>query len=197
VPADAEAAREEALYGSPRGQDRREPSRAQDRNPWSPRHRPRHPFHLGTNYRNSAEIYRHAAAYAERVGLHADLPDAVRTTGVEPVEATVAVLHDGVRAAVGELLQAVDGTVGVVVPVARRAEVEGWVHAWPELEEALTGGDSARLVVLTGLDTKGLEFDGIVVVEPEEIERESVTGRATLYVVLTRATQRLVTLTQG
>ena len=52
-----------------------------------------------------------------------------------------------------------------------------------------------RIVVLTGLDTKGLEFDGIVVVRPEEIEAESATGRATLYVVLTRATQLLATLT--
>ena len=48
--------------------------------------------------------------------------------------------------------------------------------------------------MLTGLDTKGLEFDGIVVVEPQEIEDESPTGRATLYVVYTRATQRMVTL---
>ena len=47
---------------------------------------------------------------------------------------------------------------------------------------------------MTGLETKGLEFDGIVVVDPTEIEDESSTGRATLYVVLTRATQRLITL---
>ena len=49
--------------------------------------------------------------------------------------------------------------------------------------------------MLTGLETKGLEFDGIVVVAPDEIEAESTTGRATLYVVLTRATQRMVTVT--
>ena len=53
-----------------------------------------------------------------------------------------------------------------------------------------TAGDD-RVVVLTGIDTKGLEFDGIVVVDPEAIEAESPTGRATLYVVLTRATQLL------
>ena len=58
------------------------------------------------------------------------------------------------------------------------------------------GGPSGedRVVVLTGLDTKGLEFDGIVVVSPQEIEDESATGRATLYVVLTRATQLLTTV---
>ena len=58
----------------------------------------------------------------------------------------------------------------------------------PEVRRHLT------VVVLTGLDTKGLEFDGIVVVRPQEIEDESATGRATLYVVLTRATQLLTTV---
>ncbi|CAA9323503.1 MAG: putative helicase protein [uncultured Nocardioidaceae bacterium] len=159
-----------------------------------PLRRPRHRFHLGTNYRNSAEIYRYAAAYAERVGLSADLPDAVRSTGADPVEVVVDVLEDGVREAVDELLGVVDGTVAVVVPAARRQEVTRWVGDWPEVADALAGGDAARLAVLGGLDTKGLEFDGIVVVEPGEIQQESPTGRATLYVVLTRATQRLVTV---
>ncbi len=31
--------------------------------------------------------------------------------------------------------------------------------------------------------------------QPDEIEQESATGRATLYVVLTRATQRMLTIT--
>jgi hypothetical protein len=99
----------------------------------------------------------------------------------------------------------VSGTVGDVVPVARRSEVNAWLASWPELAEDAPGARAAidssvapsgedRVVVLTGLDTKGLEFDGIVVVEPEEIEAESVTGRSTLYVVLTRATQLLTTV---
>ncbi len=161
--------------------------------------KPRHEFHLSTNYRNSKEIYDFAAAYAERVGLAADLPNAVRETGVAPVERRVVDLRDGLRDAVAELLDAVEGTVGVVVPVARRAQVQGWVDEWgagaQELAAAAAGGSQARLAVLTGLETKGLEFDGIVVVTPDEIEAESVTGRATLYVVLTRATQRMVTVT--
>jgi hypothetical protein len=154
--------------------------------------RPRYGYHLATNYRNSAEIYRFAAAYAERVGLSADLPDAVRSTGVGPVERYADGLEPGLREAATELLNEVEGTVAIVVPAARREEVTGWTATWPEVAEALTGGDAARLVVLDGLATKGLEFDGIVVAEPEQIEQESATGRATLYVVLTRATQRLV-----
>ncbi len=57
-----------------------------------------HEFHLSTNYRNSSEIYAYAAAYAERVGLDADLPTAVRSTGVEPrVVGPVADLEDATR----------------------------------------------------------------------------------------------------
>jgi hypothetical protein len=99
----------------------------------------------------------------------------------------------------------VPGTVGIVVPAARRSEANAWLASWPELAEHSAGARAAidssvapsgedRVVVLTGLDTKGLEFDAIVVVRPEEIEAESVTGRSTLYVVLTRATQLLTTV---
>ncbi|HYF74781.1 MAG TPA: helicase [Nocardioides sp.] len=165
-----------------------------------------HEFHLSTNYRNSSEIYAHAAAYAERVGLDADLPTAVRSTGVEPRVLTgVADLESATREAVVEMAGQVAGTVGIVVPVARRSEVNAWLASWPELAEDAPGARAAvdssvtpsgedRVVVLTGLDTKGLEFDGIVVVRPQEIEDESATGKATLYVVLTRATQLLTTL---
>ena len=164
-----------------------------------------HEFHLSTNYRNSSEIYDHAAAYAERVGLDADLPTAVRSTGERPVVHTdVADLEESVRGEVIRLAGTVAGTVGIVVPAARRAQVNGWLASWPELAEdapsaaaSVAGGTPSgedRVVVLTGLDTKGLEFDGIVVVRPQEIEDESATGRATLYVVLTRATQLLSTV---
>jgi DNA helicase IV len=174
--------------------------------------KPLHEFHLSTNYRNSSEIYSYAAAYAARVGLQADLPTAVRSTGIAPVEVIVDLdkldqpgLETAVRAEVNRLAGAVAGTVGIVVPVARRSEVNSWLASWPESADdapsakasidstrAPSGDD--RIVVLTGLDTKGLEFDGIVVVRPQEIEDESVTGRATLYVVLTRATQLLSTV---
>jgi hypothetical protein len=134
----------------------------------------------------------------------------VRSTGVEPVEITGigdgAELEAATRAEVLRLAGEVSGTVGIVVPFARRGEVNAWLASWPELaDDARSARASAadpgatpsgedRVVVLTGLDTKGLEFDGIVVVRPQEIEDESATGRATLYVVLTRATQLLTTI---
>jgi DNA helicase IV len=155
-------------------------------------------FHLSTNYRNSSEIYDYAAAYADRVGLDADLPTAVRSTGVSPREVGAGPdLAATVREQVSEIAGEVGGTIAIVVPVARRAEVSHWLASWPDFAAdaphaatpAAAGDD--RIVVLTGIDTKGLEFDGIVVVDPDAIEAESPTGRATLYVVLTRATQLL------
>ena len=169
--------------------------------------KPVHEFHLSKNYRNSSEIYAFAAEYAGRVGLDADLPEAVRSTGVPPVTRPASPdLETATRDAVLEVAGQVTGTVGIVVPVARRSEVNAWLASWPELEDDAPGARPAaadasvapsgddRVVVLTGLDTKGLEFDAIVVVRPDEIEAESATGTATLYVVLTRATQLLTTV---
>jgi DNA helicase IV len=143
-----------------------------------------HRFRLSTNYRNSVEIYDFAAEYAAVHVPDADMPEAVRRTGVEPDHRLVKDLLGAVRSATGELADAVDGTVGVVVPVGRRDEIAR------ELDGLLNG----RIRVFEPLDTKGLEFDGVVVMQPGEIAVESVSGHRTLYVVLTRATQRLTTV---
>ena len=81
-------------------------------------HLQRHSFRLSTNYRNSAEIYAFAGEVIRRTLPDADLPNAVRSTGVEPEHRIV---DDGkVAEAAGdaavELLQLVEGTVGVIVP---------------------------------------------------------------------------------
>ena len=167
-----------------------------------------HEFHLSTNYRNSSEIYAYAAAYAERVGLDADLPDRrpVDRGRADACSPTSPTSRPRPARRSSTIAGRVAGTVGIVVPVARRSEVNAWLASWPELADDAAGAARAavdssvtpsgedRIVVLTGLDTKGLEFDGIVVVRPQEIEDESATGRATLYVVLTRATQLLTTV---
>ena len=145
-----------------------------------------HEFHLSTNYRNSAEIYAFAAAYAQRVGLDADLPDAVRRTGEEPrVIGPVDDLEAAVREAVADDAGRVEGTVGIVVPAARRSEVNAWLASWPEFADVRRRSPRSRRLAASrraartasscspGFDTKGLEFDGIVVVRP----RRSRTSR--------------------
>ncbi|GAB3985421.1 AAA family ATPase [Plantactinospora veratri] len=148
--------------------------------------RPRHEFTLTTNYRNSAEIFAAAARVIREVSPDLPLPVAVRATGVAPVELVVpaAELPDAVREAAAKLLAEVEGTVGVISAVTRRAEVAGW------LEQAA----DPRLAVVDTMQAKGLEYDGVVLVGPAEIRADSAAGVRTLYVALSRATQRLSTV---
>ncbi|WP_344079160.1 HelD family protein [Luedemannella helvata] len=139
-------------------------------------------FHLGTNYRNPAEIFEFAAPVVRRAVPDADLPVAVRRTGAVPEHRAVTDLPTAARAAVDELLAAVDGTVGVISTAARRREVEGWLRPDP------------RLQVVDGMQAKGMEYDAVLVVAPEELAAESAAGVRVLYVALTRATHRLTTI---
>ena len=53
---------------------------------------------------------------------------------------------------------------------------------------------AGRVEVLTVEQVKGLEFDGVVVLDPAGIVAESPRGANDLYVALTRPTQRLTVL---
>lgn len=57
-----------------------------------------------------------------------------------------------------------------------------------------TGGRDPRVVIVTALQSKGLEYDAVAVVDPDAIVAESSGGLRSLYVALTRPTQRLITL---
>ena len=132
---------------------------------------------LTTNYRTGTEVAALAARVLARIDPDAVPPAAVRSTGVEPL------LRRGPLAdAVAGLLADVGGTVGVVCP---RALVD-------DVRATLPADD--RLQVLDTWQAKGLEFDGCAVLAPEQIVAEAPTpsaGLRTLYVALTRATQRL------
>jgi len=147
-----------------------------------------HRFRLSTNYRNSAEVFDLAARVVQVAVEDPDLPEAVRRTGVAPEHRVVepADRAAAIRDAVASTLDATEGTVAVVAPIARRAAVDGL------LADVIAG--APRLRVLEPLDAKGLEFDAVVVVEPDELVAESAAGWRTLYVVLTRATFRLVSV---
>ncbi|MGC4758362.1 HelD family protein [Micromonospora trifolii] len=148
--------------------------------------RKRHDFTLTTNYRNSSEIFAVAAAEIRRLYPDLPLPTAVRSTGVEPVELVVPAtgLETATVEAAAGLLAEVEGTVGVITPVPRRDEVAGWLGAL----------DAPRLQVVTSLEAKGMEYDGVVLVAPSEIRADPGAGVRTLYVALSRATQRLTTI---
>ncbi|TDO49806.1 DNA helicase IV [Kribbella sp. VKM Ac-2527] len=149
-------------------------------------HLQRHAFRLSTNYRNSAEIYAFAGEVIRRQIPDADLPNAVRSTGVEPEHRVfdAAKVAEAAADAAGELLQLVEGTVGVIVPPGLR----------PAVDATLAELNNPRVVALTPLESKGLEYDAVVVVEPDRIVSDTLGGVRALYVVLTRATQRMITV---
>ena len=137
----------------------------------------RYRHELRTNYRNSAEIYEYASQFAKRAMPDVELPEAVRKTGFPPEQ------FSDLDAAVRAALESVQGTVGVICTLAAYDGLSARLGALREAEP--------RLVVLTDLDAKGLEYDAAVVVDPDAIADESPAGLRTLYVALTRATQRL------
>jgi hypothetical protein len=146
---------------------------------------------LTTNYRNSVEIFELAASVIRTAYPQAPLPTPVRTTGVAPQHRLVerSALPAAVAEATADLLGQVEGTVGVITPVGRRDEVAGW----------LPPTDSDRRQVVTSLEAKGMEYDAVVLVEPAEVVGQAgpgdrPAGLRTLYVALSRATQRLTTV---
>ncbi len=147
-------------------------------------HAPSRSYRLSVNYRSPAEVFALAADVVRRGFPGADLPEAVRHTGIEPE--LLATAPDRLTGLVAEraaaLLDELPGTVGVIAPPSRLDAVRA----------ALAPLASQRLVVVTPLQAKGLEYDGVIVVAPDDIVAESPGGVRVLYVALTRPTQRLV-----
>jgi RecA/RadA recombinase len=147
--------------------------------------RERRSFHMDTNYRNAREIFDYAAKVVRAQVPDADIPDAVRETGVWPVELTaspdrlVAVAMEAVEALLGE----VEGSIAVVAPTRYAASLASVPASAPE-----------RVAVVDPMSTKGLEYDATVIVDPDEITRESPGGVRVLYVALTRAAHRMTVL---
>jgi len=122
-------------------------------------------------------------------------PISVRHGDAAPVfeQAAPGDLGVAVAAAVTDLLALVgDGNVAVVTPsslaepmAAALADEGVAVGVGP------TDGLDAKVTLLPVGMVKGLELDGVVVVEPGRIVAEEPQGLRALYVALTRATQRL------
>lgn len=106
-----------------------------------------------------------------------------------PHPALLAAVTEQVEKAVAEFVGAGTGRVAVIAAAPR-------VDA---LRRALNGGgaDGAEtpLVVLDPRESKGLEFDAVVLVEPADLTSDGaagLSGASDLYVATTRPTQRLV-----
>ena len=142
---------------------------------------PSRTFTLTKNYRSPAEVFDLAADVVVTVQPDADLPQAVRWVGVRPTVVRTDDLWAQVRLQLDEMLTSVDGTIGLVCPAGL-------------VEQARRLVDDPRIITVTTMQAKGLEYDGAVVVDPERIVSETgnpAGGVRLLYVALTRPTQRL------
>jgi DNA helicase IV len=122
---------------------------------------------LSVNYRTPAEIMAIAAAVLAEFAPGVQPPESVRANGVEPWSRRVT--EDATADAIEQF-------------VREEAEREG--------TSIVIGPADVPGAVLPS-ETKGLEFDAVLVVYPERILADGPRGASDLYVALTRATQRL------
>jgi hypothetical protein len=122
---------------------------------------------LSVNYRTPEEIMTVAAALLHEFAPGVQPPESVRAAGARPWSRRVS--DDELAGAIEEFVRDEAGREGTSVVIGPPG-VPGTVPA---------------------SQTKGLEFDAVLVVEPQRILADGPRGAAELYVALTRATQRL------
>ncbi|CAL9599052.1 hypothetical protein SUDANB140_05403 [Streptomyces sp. enrichment culture] len=142
---------------------------------------------LGVNYRTPAEIMDLAASVVRAGDPAFEPPSSVRSTGVRPWIRATGDLPAAVAEAARELTPE-EGRLAVIAPrelhQSLAARLDGvTAGAEPDLTH--------RVVLLDPRQSKGLEFDSVLVVEPGRY------GTSDLYVALTRATQHLGVLHTG
>jgi DNA helicase IV len=129
---------------------------------------------LTVNYRTPAEIMAVAAAVLAEFAPGVRPPDSVRACGVPPWSRRVG--DDELAGALEDFVRDEAGREGTSVIIGPAGSVPGAVPP---------------------SGTKGLEFDAVLVVDPDRILADGPRGAADLYVALTRATQRLGVLHRG
>ncbi|GAA4812127.1 RNA polymerase recycling motor ATPase HelR [Streptomyces ziwulingensis] len=128
---------------------------------------------LSINYRTPEEVMAEAEPVIRAALPDANVPTSIRAGGVPVTHGSVADLRTVLDT---WLAEHAEGTACVIGDPAFRA--------------------TSRVRSLTPSLSKGLEFDLVVLVDPQAFG-EGVTGAVDRYVAMTRATQRLVVLTSG
>jgi DNA helicase IV len=150
---------------------------------------------LTVNYRTPKEIMALAADVLRRIDPGAAVPRSVRESGIEPIRESVPAARFASRLA--ELAREQDAAAGegrlaVIVPAARAEELTAAVAgAVPEASSGAEPDLEQRTVVLTARQAKGLEFDAVLLADPDAVAAGGRRGENDLYVALTRSTGRL------
>ncbi len=153
---------------------------------------------LTVNYRTPAEIMAVAADVLAEVAPGERPPESVREEGVLP--RAVRGLAQAASVVAEELAEmgAENGPGGRLAVIAPGTRIADLAQAIP----AAVAGDRTEVLdspvaLLTVGQSKGLEFDRVVLVDPAGLLAQSPAGGHDLYVAITRATHRLTVVYDG
>ena len=150
---------------------------------------------LTVNYRSPARVMRWAAQVARAAGLEVSHPRAVREGDHRPRLVTepggdVAAL--ALEAVEVERNRVPEALTAVIAPAGQTGELlTALRERWGEAAVDTAPLPGVAIVVATPWETKGLEFDTVVLVSPERIVDDARGVVGDLYVAMTRATQSL------
>jgi DNA helicase IV len=160
-----------------------------------PDQRPSRVIGLSVGYRIPAQIMDVANRVMAAATPELRAPTSVRDGGMPPEFVTVdsaAALADAVADAAQSMSAELSGNIAVV---AADASVDGLIAHL--VARGIDAGKATRTGLEKGVNVvpvtlvKGLELDGVIVVEPADIVAAEQQGLRALYVALTRSTQRL------
>ena len=164
-----------------------------------PDHKPGRVVGLSVGYRIPAQIMELADRVMAAATPELRSPRAVRVGDSAPTVVGVAGNGDfGTAVAEATAKMAAElpvGNVAVVVPDSLADEISAALdRAGIEHGRAARTGLDDPITVVPVSVVKGLELDGVVVVEPSHIVADEIQGLRALYVALTRPTQRLTVI---
>ncbi len=133
---------------------------------------------LAINYRTPEEVMNEAEPVIRAAIPDANVPTSVRSSGIPVAHGSVSEIDTVLE---GWVAEHAEGTACVISSDGVREETDA--H-----------GASARIRSLTPTLAKGLEFDLVVLIDPQSFG-DGIEGAVDRYVAMTRATGRLVVLT--
>lgn len=157
---------------------------------------------LTVNYRTPERITQLAAQVATRAGRQVTTPEALRSGDYDPVllTSTPELRHIAILDAISLQQERIPGgLIGIIVPQSEYHTVRA------ALEDSFTGdiwmGEGRRgqrhLALVTAQQAKGLEYDAVIIVEPQILVQDAAGAVGDLYVAMTRATQTLTMITSA
>jgi DNA helicase IV len=138
---------------------------------------------LTINYRTTAEILQATEPLLARIAPEQRLSRSIRH-GEQPIVITVA--EEDIASVLNELITHTQETspgelIGVIATAQRSTTLDA------EISET-------HATIIAAPDARGLEFDTVIIIDPDGIRSANEAGLRDLYVAQTRATKRLLTL---